>query len=178
MRSQRELHKQLQGEINPTEQSCINDPEEPDKVENHGERLDDIEKDSLEDDTAGDARASADEEQPEAVADAEQSSPGVEDLRCQPIDSVETTITRCQPQASAVSDTVSVSSSRSNLSALRRLRMNRSNFGRQVQDVVSKIDNLFQNPNSEKLKSGSVVYHNRLSPMQGHENAADEEHDN
>ena len=56
--------------------------------------------------------------------------------------------------------------------------MNRSNFGRQVQDVVSKIDNLFQNPNSEKLKSGSVVYHNRLSTMQGHENAAGEEHDN
>ena len=87
------------------------------------------------------------------------------------VKSFETTITRVQPQRSAVSDTASVSSHRSSLSALRRLRMNRSNFGQQVQDVVSKIDNLFHKPDSYQFKSGSVVYHNRLSAISGPEHA-------
>jgi hypothetical protein len=44
--------------------------------------------------------------------------------------------------------------------------MSRSNFGQQVQEVVSKIDTLFHPSGAGHHKSGSVVYQNRLSTMQ------------
>lgn len=82
VRSQRELQKQLQGDIDPTEQSFHDDEDDVDSPEIQNQHLQSIEKDSLEDEPAENEAAKSNYEQPESATEAVQSSPGADGLRC------------------------------------------------------------------------------------------------
>ena len=171
----------MDSEVNPTEQSYCNDIDEGscealDNLDDESIERVQIGRDSLEGDLADTNEEVNDDDDEGPIAENvnDDGSPGTEDLRTHKIETFETTITRVKPTSNAhISDTSSVTSNRSNLSALRRLRMSRSNFGQQVQDVVSKIDNLFNANNPAQFKSGSVIYHNRLSTL--HQNQTENE---